>query len=110
MAKTKKKKKKKGGAGATATRKRRRPAAPPADDEEALPKFAVAFIDSEGQEHLATASAPDPGVALAGLLEKAAELDQPWLDDLVAVVVSHPTTWATVREGVLEQFEPGAGA
>lgn len=88
------------------TEKKRKKVRASTTDEADMPKFAVAFIDTYGQEHLATALAPDPGVALAGLLEKAAEFEEPWLDDLVAVVVSHPSTWQSVRERVLDVFEP----
>lgn len=80
--------------------------AEPGSEAESMPRFAVAFIDSFGQEHVATALAPDPGVALSGLLEQAEKFEEPWLEDLVAVVVSHPSTWQSVRGRVLDVFEP----
>jgi hypothetical protein len=101
------KKAKKGSKAKPRARAKKRPEPPsePPPSGDDMPRFAVAFIDSAGQEHVATALAPDPGVALSGLLEKAAEFEEPWLGDLVAVVVSHPDTWASVRERVLDVFE-----
>ena len=92
--------------GARAKKRGKSKAQPPSEPQtEAMPTFAVAFIDSDGKEHVAGAEAPDPGTAVSGLLDQASSHGEPWVDDLVAVIVSHPATWESVRELILAVFE-----
>lgn len=73
--------------------------------EEGVAEFAVAFIDGDGEAHVGLASAPDPAAAVGGLLEQAVQFEEPWLEDLVAVMVSHPSTWQAVQAKVLKLFQ-----